>query len=167
VLLVFVSTLRPAWLGLDPPVRYRALPVRPAEKELAFFEALAGNGNAGPLLEVPRGGIFLEAHRVLLTGYHRRRSSACVNALAPETARVRSLSERLPDPAALAKLRAMGFTTLLVHHPAHRAGSGGHTQAEEIHAAAARPGAPLRLIHGSDSMTAYEILALAPAADDP
>ncbi|MBW2272155.1 MAG: hypothetical protein JRG96_02695 [Deltaproteobacteria bacterium] len=157
VALVFVFTVRPAWLGLEPPVRYRALPMRPADPELAFFESLARGGNTGPLLEVPRGGIFLEAHRVLLTGYHRRRSSACVNALAPQTAEVWDLAERLPDPAALAQLHAMGFTTLLAHHPARLEGGAADALAERIHAASRQPGSPLRRIHGIDSMTAYEI----------
>ncbi|MBW2274419.1 MAG: hypothetical protein JRG96_14200 [Deltaproteobacteria bacterium] len=155
--LVFALTIRPAWLALEPPVVYRALPARPADKELHFYDALARAGNAGPVLELPRHGSLQEAKRVLLIGYHGRRSSACLNALSPVGREVRAIANRVSEPSVLARLRDMGFTTLVVHHPPHLGERAAGAFARQIREAAARPGAPLRRIHGIDSMTAYAI----------
>jgi hypothetical protein len=157
VLGAYVATLRPASLGLESRVVYRALRLRPPQAEIDFFRVLEERGDSGPLLETPKGSFSVEADRVLLSGYHRRRTSSCVNSLQPEAAEVEQLIEQLPGRAALVRLRDLGFTTIVSHHGPLRRGLS--ARAAELAKAAEGPNAPLRRIHGIETMTAYEIVA--------
>jgi hypothetical protein len=159
IALAYVDSLRPRTLGFEPRVEYRMASLRPPADELAFFEELARRGNAGPLLEVPIHPYHTMrvSKAVLLSAYHRRRTSPCYNAFVPEISReVASLASDLPAPAALAKLSRLGFTTVISHHPE----TSGPVAAElerRLDAAAAA-GAGLRRIHGDGSRSAYEIV---------
>jgi hypothetical protein len=156
VLGAYVATLRPASLGLESRVVYRAMKVRPPQAEIDFFRVLEEHGNSGPLLETPKGAFSVEADRVLLSGYHRRRTSSCVNALQPEAAEIEQLIQQLPGREALVRLRELGFTTVVSHHgPLLR---GRPARAGELAKAAEGPDARLRRIHGIETMTAYEIV---------
>ena len=159
----YLATLRPAWLGLDPPVVYRAMTIRPAESTLAFYEALGERGNDGPILETPRGDFLQEASRVLVSGYHERRTSACVNELQPEAEAVEALREGLPSRESIAGLAAMGFTTIVVHHSPGLPGEDERRQAAQRQAralaqAARRPESGLRALHQIPGMSAYEMV---------
>ena len=64
-----VAMLRPARLGLEPRVAFDPEPVAASAAELAFFQALERQGNAGPLLELPMqaGNLTARSRRVLLS----------------------------------------------------------------------------------------------------
>ena len=123
VLVAYVAVVQPARLGLEPRVRHQAVALRPSEETLAFFADLEAEGDQGPILEVPSPGGRLAEKRfasgaLLRAAYHRRPVGSCGNSYrAPESEEVRELGRRLPNAAALARLRELGFTTIVVHHP--------------------------------------------------
>jgi hypothetical protein len=112
----------PVPLGDTRPA-FAALRIRPPDSTIAFFAALAADGNRGPLLELPadredRSYVFLRApEQQLLTAYHHRRSSGCYVSFIPEAVRgLGALDRELPAPEAVARVRELGFTTVVVHH---------------------------------------------------
>ena len=145
----WIDVLRPRTLGFEPRVEYRMLSLRPGADEIAFFEALAQQGNRGPLLEVPIHPKHAArvSKAVLLSAYHLRRTSPCYNSFVPPvTGEVARLASELPDPAALQALARLGFTTIVAHHP----DSSGPVAAE-LHRRlelAAASGAGLRRVYG-------------------
>jgi hypothetical protein len=153
ICVVFVDTLHPELLGGRTPVRFHARELGPSERAARqFFETLEELGNRGPVLEVPYGPPFEihnEASRTLLNAYHHRPTSSCYNSLIPsEVATVRALIDRLPDAGALRELRALGFTTLVVH---------GGPPIQAPFRAAARRSALLEEVRVSLRMGAYAI----------
>lgn len=94
--------------------------MRPAPEMLEFLAALADRGDSGPILEIPaRPDSASSSASVLLAAYHRRPTSRCYNSFEPPvTRRVEALAARLPAGDALDALRALGFTTLLIHEQA-------------------------------------------------
>ena len=157
VAITWLAVLHPGIVGAASPARFTALPVRPTAETLDFFETLERRGNAGPLLELPidlRSTAYLardSASQTLLTAYHRRRTSGCYNAKhPPELRELEAISRRVPEAGAIAELREMGFTTIVVHEP-----RGGAWPARLESAAAA--GGALRRVHAAASMSAYEI----------
>jgi hypothetical protein len=152
VLVSFIVIVRPAYLGLEPPVVYRPERVGPSAEEVAFFDALAASGNTGPILEVPDPIVAIadSAGRVLRSAYHHRRTSACYSSYTtPQARQVRGLIERIPHPEAFQELLGLGFTTLLEHHPGARS---------RLQPLVGRRRVPLRRIEGIASMTAFELL---------
>jgi len=131
--------------------------LRPPQEELDFFRELEARGNSGPLLETPKGPFSVEADRVLLSGYHRRRTSSCVSGLQPEAAEMERLIEQLPEREALVRLQELGFTTIISRHGSLQRGLS--ERAAKLVEAAEGPDAPLRRIHGIATMTAYEIVS--------
>jgi len=133
-------------------VEYAAYSIRPDAEVLGFFEALAREGNEGPILELPAHdkNIFAAAESTLWTAYHRRRTSRCMNShRPPEVAEVSSIAARLPAPEALGALRARGFTTLVVHHPPRN--PFGAALRERIDASG------LRLLHRTERLSGYAL----------
>lgn len=121
VALIFVVTLRPASLGLDPVARYRGFEIRPDAEKLAFFEALEQAGNTGPIFEAPikeqAAGSFLASRRMVTALFHGRRTSACYSSYVPAIRDEHlALSKDLVTPRSIDRLRGLGFTTLIVHH---------------------------------------------------
>jgi len=117
---VFLEGIALPGMGEGP--RFGAFRLRPPDAEIDFFAGLAAAGNRGPLLELPlhRGNpayTFRAAPRQqLLTAYHHRRTSACYVSFIPDS--VRALAEHaaeLPGPAGVERIRALGFTTVVVH----------------------------------------------------
>ncbi len=111
-------------LVTTPP--WTPLEVRVSKQARGFFATLEALGNEGAILELPilQGTVG----RINVPGYimastrNGRRSSACFGSYPPPGLEVmRSEAERLPAPDAVRALRAMGFTTLVVHHPPARA----------------------------------------------
>jgi len=154
ILIAYVDVARPRAIGLTPPVVYQPIRIRPTDDAIRFFQTLAEKGNTGPLLEVRNQREPLkEGPQVLLSAYHHRRTSACRATFPPPVvSKVRDVSELLPDPDAIRAVGAMGFTTILVHHP----GKAQDRSYVEQFEAATRAGL-LQRIHGDDLMTAYAI----------
>jgi hypothetical protein len=163
IAVAYVSALWPGVQGLRPPKAYHPVSVAPSAESVEFYETLARLGNSGPLLELPTGGKYLmkySSSQVLLSAYHHRRTSGCFAAFRPrEVGVVRSLAAELPDREAMAALRAMGFTTLVVHSPDGSSGRG--RLVSKLEAAAREPEPSLTLLHRTPGMTAF---ILQPAA---
>lgn len=119
---VAVATLRPAWLGFAPRLEFDPVRIRPPEEALAFYERLAALGNEGPLFEVPvtrrAGEVAVEP--LLLSAWHGRRTSACFGSYEPpELDEVAAAARDLPAPESFERIRALGFTTLVLHDRGH------------------------------------------------
>lgn len=138
VAVAYVDTLRPAVLGLTPRQSYRLVELRPDPERLAFFRELEAKGNRGPLYEIdlPRRLKPTETVPLLAAAYHRRPTSKCYNSYAHSPAD--ALWSKVADPAALAELHAMGFTTLVMHPP--RFNPEGHALLRRIGALRRRTG---------------------------
>jgi hypothetical protein len=148
---------------LGPTVHYELTQLAPRKSAQFFFARLSELGNTGPLLEVPVGkskNLATRArasHQVLVTAYHGRPTSECRNSHTPAVSgEVRELILELPEQRALAQLRSMGFTTIVVHHhpsvPRHR------RIVQPYLEAAAGPEARLRWLHGDSERSAFLIL---------
>ena len=155
VVVAWLSVLRPDLLGGSRA--FDSLPARPPAERLAFFEDLEKQGNSGPVLELPidlGSTDYLavdSASQTLTSAYHHRRTSGCYNAKhPPELKQIEALSRRLPEPRAIAALREMGFTTIVVHRPPG-------SPFEARLASAAVPGGPLRRLHATETRTAFGI----------
>ena len=127
VVAVAAETLRPPWLGFEPRLRFEPLQVRPAADTIALFEELEEAGNRGPLLELPidpahpRFAVADAPLRHLLSAWHHRRTSGCAAAYTPPEVRdLAALADRVASPGVLDEIRALGFTTLVVHHRVDR-----------------------------------------------
>jgi hypothetical protein len=162
LLVVSLDTLRPGFLGMHPRVVFEALPIRPSDETIEFFRELQVAGNRGPLLELPidrstKAYAFNQAPlQHLLTAYHHRRTSGCSPAFTPAEVRALApLSLRFGEPGSIDTVRDLGFTTILVHHPPSRRGSGRY--AARVARAARSSAGQLVQIAGNESMTAYEL----------
>jgi len=158
ILTAYIVTLRPAVLGLEPPTGFSRISSEPRAETIEFYETLANLGNAGPLLEVPSGPMYVaeSSRRAWLSAYHHRRTSSCYNSFRPPRSHeVSALSSELPDRNAIASLRAMGFTTLVVHHPSPSQGR--RKLLAELAEAEKEPNPMLQLLHETTTMTAYSL----------
>jgi hypothetical protein len=164
ILVTYLVTLRPGFLGLEPPVAYSALEIRPSDEQIEFFRRLEELGNGGPLLEIPMPlRRFYRSRRsseqALLTLYHRRRTSGCYASYIPsKTSEVTELGRKIPEPAALERIREMGFTTIVVHRQQLRTLA--PRLLRRLDKAASRSTPRLRRILASESLVAYELIAL-------
>ncbi len=156
IAVAWVDTFRPPGLGFSPRVEYGPANIKPPDGMLRFFEDLRAQGNAGPILEIPVA-VFHSSHAVLLSAYHRRRTSHCYTSyLPPSFAVVEELASRLPAPPALAGLREMGFTTIIVHHG--EAQPLAKVVVERLRVVAQQSaGRELRLLLASGEATAFEL----------
>jgi hypothetical protein len=142
-------------------VAHRAYPIRPDAEALSFFETLERRGNRGPILELPvtEAGEFIavDPGRILLSGYHHRRTSACFGSYAwqyPVRRQTAELAKRLPETHAIDALTRLGFTTLVVHHEDSPRGNRIRNRLDRaIPASAGR----LRLVHATGARSAYAI----------
>jgi hypothetical protein len=155
---LLLATLRPPLLGFSPRVSLYGLHARPAEDEIEFFEALAEEGDTGPILELPlqQNAVHRLAKSVLLTSYHHRRTASCYNSIWPQAFReVVALSNDLPDDSAVQRVRELGFTTILVRHP----GSPWSNPAlqRRFQQAAEDPESGLRLLHATPVRSAFAL----------
>jgi hypothetical protein len=154
----FVDTLRPAYLGLSPPVSYRPLPMRPPEATLALFDRLEQLGNAGPLLELPvdrrdKDYSFNRAtSQHLLTAYHRRRTSGCYSSFVPPAVHALARLGPLSEKETLDRIRALGFTTVVVDR---RVAEG--AAAEEVERAALASGGRLEHLAETDRLVVWRL----------
>jgi hypothetical protein len=140
--------------------------VRPDDRRIAFYEELARRGNRGPILELPlderEHRIHSSPRRILVSAWHRRRTSACFGSYRPPgQQRLEALAGDLPSPAAIAGLADLGFTTVVVHRDLMR------PESEEIATRlerGAESGAVLVPLHATPRLAAY---VLRPAAGKP
>jgi hypothetical protein len=160
VVLAFAQVRGPSLIGSSG--RYELQQLAPSERMIAFFQKLEALGDTGPLVEAPFAeNLAINADRasqqMLLTAYHHRPTSECRTSFVPTAVRrVRELIAELPHARVIDELRALGFTTLIVHHhpsiPRHRDIISPYLRA------AAGPGARLRRLHGDEAMTAFVLL---------
>jgi hypothetical protein len=136
------------WLVREPRLHVDA--IRPPSELLAFYAELEARGNRGPILEVPMGfglGALEASTRILANAWHRRRTSSCYASYAlPGHEKLGALVARLPDPASIRELAALGFTTIVVHQPTRGAGTRWTERLE-----------PLRLLHATEAASAYAL----------
>lgn len=155
VMLVAAET----WMLVDP-VRPAAahgslLDVAPPAEDVELYATLARLGDTGPLLELPIGDadreyLFRSPRRILLAAYHGRRTSACyASFLPPGRDELRHETLSLPDPAAIERVCALGFTTAIVHLDTPL----GRHMAERFQQAAAR--GTVRYLAANGSMSAF------------
>ena len=95
--------------------------IRPKPAILEFFARLEAEGSRGPMLELPYEGVqaaLFAPERILVGGWHHRRTSACFGSYAlPEHEKIGALAAALPRPDAVRELAGLGFTTIVVHEP--------------------------------------------------
>jgi len=162
IALAYVDTLRPAALGFEPRISYATVPLRPSDESLEFFHTLEGLGNTGPLFEVSSAGYMVgyksrASHSLLLTAYHHRRTSSCLNSFLGEVQdELVALGKALPDRAAVSRLRELGFTTVILHHGRMLPGTLRKRRSFDV---AARHRADLSLLHRSTAHSAYALNA--------
>lgn len=153
LLLAAADTLRVESLGLFQRYAFEYTDIRPDPDEVAFFRELERRGNTGPIFEVPVLEVtqILEApRRIWLATVHGRRTSTCFGSYLPaDQAQMAELAGRLPGRDAVDRLLAMGFTTLVVHHP----------QRPDPFERGRRRSHGLRRIHTSKGLSAYELVA--------
>jgi len=95
--------------------------VRAAAPPRELVDALKTRLPPGAVLDLPfaseaAGGLVSMSHAVFLASYHQRPVAACYNSWSgPIVADVAGMAARLPDPSALAALRAAGFGSIVVH----------------------------------------------------
>ena len=168
ILLAAFEVLRAPALGFERSYHWVVESIRPRRETVEFFETLEEKGNRGPLFEVPcfdhrlQTGVDMP-RRILLSAYHHRRTSACFASYRPpREAELAAIAQRLPQDEALRELAALGFTTLLVHHR----GGAGRVWKRRFATSAKRPDAPLRLLHATTDMTAFEIAVTGDDTDE-
>ena len=94
----------------------------------------------------------------LLNAYHRRPTSRCYNShIPPELEAVERLAKALPSAASVAKLRAKGFTTALVHHPPGNRYGAAIRQKLDKAASKSSGRMDIRLIHRTARLSAYSL----------
>jgi hypothetical protein len=156
-LAAFEAVAAPLVVG-GAEARLRVLSIRPYQPALDFFAALEARGNRGALLELPYENdesMLAAPHRILVGAWHRRRTSACYGSyFLPEREKVAALAAALPDPGAVRELAALGFTTIVVHHPK---GWGGLRFTRRLAAGTGRRHARLRPILDTDDASAFAI----------
>jgi hypothetical protein len=154
IALAAISVMRPDAFGAPQPRGWDVHEVHADQESVRFFAALARLGNDGPLLELPYDPYSLiPADRIFLISFHHRRTSTCYASFQPPVAKeIAALSARLPDPEAVLRLRALGFTTVIVHHELDPADSLGTRlrDTEENRKS-------LRLLRANRSLTAFEL----------
>jgi hypothetical protein len=132
--------------------------IAPEREQIEFFRRLAELGDAGPLAEAPlhRKTHLRNNTALLLSAYHHRRTSACRNSfLPPRLGEVDATLARLPEPDAVARLRELGFRTVVLHHPARSARQ--ESLRRRFEASATGPDAPLDPLLASESLSAWSI----------
>jgi hypothetical protein len=99
------------------PSSVEAYHARPPEPLLELYAKLP----EGPVLDLPlrwhSWGVLLQmGHYNLLSAYHHQPIAACYNSFgSPLQPEVEALAARVPDPAALAAVYALGFRSIVVH----------------------------------------------------
>jgi hypothetical protein len=121
VLVAAFAVLRLPALGFERPFQWSYEEIAAKPEDIEFFAELERMGNRGPMLEIPFDWgkeVFHGASRILLATYHHRRTSACFGSFEPPgREELAALADALPKPEAIAALQALGFTTVVAHHP--------------------------------------------------
>jgi len=118
VTLVITLPYRAGWTAGG---QLEAVALRPDPKEIAFAEEIGRVAGPGAIFELPfdhAGGatVTLGPERVLLSYYHRRRTSGCYSSYSPQGRQELGRMTRAPlGRAALESLRRQGFETLVLH----------------------------------------------------
>jgi hypothetical protein len=90
--------------------------IRPEPEEIAFYERVLGAAGGGSILEAPSYEIGSASRGVLMTAFHKHRTSMCyISHLPQERALVDELLQAIDRPGTVAKLQELGFKSLIVH----------------------------------------------------
>ena len=165
-LLTVVDLARPASLGLEPRYEWVPLAIEAEPETLEFFGELGERGNRGPVLELPfdygNESFRLAPQRVLATHYHGRKTSACFGSFFPPIRhRLGLAAKHLPETQAVEELHALGFTTVIAHHPEAQRGFWRKRFLRESDG----PGPHLAYLHGSARHSAFQVVV--PQPDPP
>lgn len=148
VAIAWIDVVRPPLPGLPPRVPLQTFALAPDAPTLAFYRTLAASGNAGPLLEVPMDD--QRAAGVLLSLWHRRRTSRCYGSYSPPVVEaVIRIAGRLPGRDAVLAAGELGFTTIVVRTRSLRKAFDAFARTPE--------GRVLRPVHRDGRRAAYEI----------
>jgi hypothetical protein len=162
----FVACFGAPLLGASRGYRWSYEAVHPSAESIAFFERLASMRDTGPLLELPIEGVqnvpsIVGVKRILLSGWHGRPTSACFGSfMPPARGALAALAAGLPGRESIRAMRELGFTTLVIHHPAGLAAA--RPLLRSFDAAANEPDPPLRLLDEIEEMSAYALVAEPP-----
>ncbi|MCS5636297.1 MAG: hypothetical protein NZ990_07250 [Myxococcota bacterium] len=121
--LAAVDILAPPIPGFTAGGSAEGLDIRPSNESIGFFEQLGETGPPGWILELPfdHGSgttVKLAPERILLSFYHRRRTSACYSAYPPRGRAALARSVETPlDAEALRVLQDQGFGLIVLHQP--------------------------------------------------
>jgi hypothetical protein len=136
---VFVPALAAREFGA--PVTMGAHQVRPPQEVVALYDRLP----PGPVLDVPfdytaSGILKYMPHYVFLVAYHHHAVGACYNSFVVRVQEdIGTLVSRLPDPAAVDALAALGFRSLVIHEEMLRRGDSRFAALTAIGALRQRP----------------------------
>ena len=160
VAVVRLEVMSPYWPGFTAAARLRGLEIRPDAESIAFFQELGRVAGPGAIFELPfdhagGGKVGLGPDRVLLSFYHRRRTSGCYSSY-PAAGRF-ELAQIVAPPLgreSLAALHDQGFTTLVVHGE----GSAGRRYLGDLEELASSAPPSLERVLASEKLIAYRIL---------
>ena len=160
---VFLSTFFPQNVGLPERPLIDAFRISPSPAAIRAYAELEALGNEGPIFEIPLPGRKTAplwpatSPRVLYSAYHHRRTSSCNSSNQhPDGELIAKLAHEIPNSAALDRLKRIGFTTLVYHHPSDAIYFNSKLY-KRIKDAADRPEGQLNFLHRTSEMTAYEI----------
>jgi hypothetical protein len=120
-----ITVLRPLLPGEPPRIAFAAVSLAPSTEEIDLFRRLEAAGSRGPIFDAPmlQGALGGSSQAVLLSAYHRRRTSACSASFRqPELALLQRLAAELPRPEAVRQLAELGFETLVLRHRSEQGG---------------------------------------------
>ena len=149
-------------LGLPRPANYEPRWVSLESEDKEFFATLEKLGNRGPIFELPMeapgiAGMLLNQRRLYQAMSHERRTSICgEGSYKPkESIELALIKMDVFDTDLVERLYGMGFTTIIVHHPA-QAPKQTHPLVRLRQTSQIR-GSGVRLLHQNTRMTAFEL----------
>jgi len=150
----FLDVMGPRLPGINVSSQLEGIDVQPDPERIAFSERLGRLEEKGAMIELPIRGAF-EPERVLLSFYHRRRTSGCYSSYPTEAREALTELVRLPlGSEAIRGVRRHGFTTIVVRTVSPLGAA--YDRALTRLASAPRPIVE-RVLHAS-GLSAYEIL---------
>jgi len=161
VAFALLDIMGPRLPGFTAASRVEGLDIHPEHERIAFSEELGRLASPGPIFELPfdhgRGTtVAFGPERVLLSFYHRRKTSACYSAYPPQSRGALADSVRPPlNREGIHQLPRMGFETLVLHGPTRP----GNVYAADLKRLANEPAPLIEALLDSSHQVAYSIVA--------
>ncbi len=161
VAFALLDIMGPRLPGFTASGRVEGIDIHPEHERIAFSEELGRLASPGPIFELPfdHGGgtsVAFGPERVLLSFYHRRKTSACYSAFPPRSRETLADSVRPPlDREGIQQLQRMGFETLVLHGPNRP----GNVYAADLKRLANEPAPLIEALLDSSHRVAYSIVA--------